>query len=279
MLSTRESIGDEGVAVSDTQITSGEEQPLGGSGARPGAGARPKREYRHDRYGLVCALILVTILSTAVLGDGPLGLLLSLALMIVTLTATLRTSNAPNRTLLISAGISTFALIAIGIAVLTQNLEPAKLAYSFLMILLVAVTPVVIARHLARHTVVTRSTVTGAAAIYLLIGLLFAVFYSLMGTIMSHMIGGGGNGIFFTASRPIVPSDFAYYSFTTLTTVGYGDLTASIPFGRMVSITEALIGQLYLVTVVSLLVANVGRGRRLNPGGPILLLPEEEVET
>ena len=43
--------------------------------------------------------------------------------------------------------------------------------------------------------------------------------------------------------------------------MGYGDLTAASQIGRMISITEALVGQLYLVIVVSVLVANVGRIR------------------
>ena len=59
--------------------------------------------------------------------------------------------------------------------------------------------------------------------------------------------------------------DFVYYSFVTLTTVGYGDLTSSLDPG-MCSILEALFGQLYLVSVVALLVANIGRTRRHRPG-------------
>jgi hypothetical protein len=44
--------------------------------------------------------------------------------------------------------------------------------------------------------------------------------------------------------------------------VGYGDLTPAGDLGRMLAATEALLGQIYLVTVVALLVANIGRGRR-----------------
>ncbi len=52
-----------------------------------------------------------------------------------------------------------------------------------------------------------------------------------------------------------------YYSFVTLSTLGYGDLTARTDLGRMLSVSEALLGQLYLVSVVALLVANLGRSR------------------
>ena len=58
--------------------------------------------------------------------------------------------------------------------------------------------------------------------------------------------------------------DFLYFSFVTLTTVGYGDLTAAGDFGRAIAAFEAMAGQLYLVTVVALLVSNMARARRSN---------------
>ena len=58
------------------------------------------------------------------------------------------------------------------------------------------------------------------------------------------------------------PVDFVYFSFTTLTTLGYGDLTARADLGRMLAICEALFGQLYLVSVVAILVGSFGRDRR-----------------
>ncbi|MDX6661529.1 MAG: hypothetical protein QOJ55_2351, partial [Solirubrobacteraceae bacterium] len=52
-----------------------------------------------------------------------------------------------------------------------------------------------------------------------------------------------------------------YFSFTTLTTVGYGDLTARTTRGHTVAVIAALIGQIYLVTVVATIVGNVGSRR------------------
>ena len=56
-------------------------------------------------------------------------------------------------------------------------------------------------------------------------------------------------------------SNCLYFSFTTLTTVGYGDVTAATNLGHTLSSLEGLTGQIYLVTVVSLLVGNL-RARR-----------------
>ena len=55
---------------------------------------------------------------------------------------------------------------------------------------------------------------------------------------------------------------YVYFSFITLTTVGFGDFTPAANLGRMLAASEALLGQLYLVLVISLLVANLGRFNR-----------------
>jgi uncharacterized membrane protein len=71
-----------------------------------------------------------------------------------------------------------------------------------------------------------------------------------------------GQGPFFANVDAPDGTDYLYFSFVTLTTVGYGDLVARGSLGRMLAVSEALLGQLYLVTVVALLVGNVGRPRR-----------------
>ena len=112
----------------------------------------------------------------------------------------------------------------------------------------------------------TVDTVAGAADIYLLVGLLFASVFTLIGAIQAgywnslgpaDLLNVAPHAAFFNASRPTLPSDFIYYSYTTLSTVGYGDLTATSALGRILSTTEALIGQLYLVTVVAILVGKM----------------------
>jgi hypothetical protein len=71
-----------------------------------------------------------------------------------------------------------------------------------------------------------------------------------------------GGDPFFAAGVDATPTRCVYFSFTTLTTVGYGDLTARSDLGHTLAVTEALLGQLYLVTVVSVGVANLVPRRR-----------------
>ena len=95
--------------------------------------------------------------------------------------------------------------------------------------------------------------VTGVLALYMLIGMLFAFVYGAIDNL--------GGAPFFAGGSPATVSQCLYFSFTTLTTVGYGDLTARTDLGHTLAVFEALIGQIYLVTVVSLIVSNLGRAR------------------
>lgn len=96
--------------------------------------------------------------------------------------------------------------------------------------------------------------ITGVLALYMLIGLLFAAIFFALDQVGGEPVFAGGMTM--TLARCI------YYSFTTLTTVGYGDVATRSDVGHTISVFEALIGQIYLVTVVSLLVGNLGQQRR-----------------
>ena len=218
------------------------------------------RFLRRDLYATVFLLIIATIISSATLGDGPWGLLGTLILQTATLWVALLASDVGSRTKKYALAVCGLVVFAVTVAVLTGNLQPAKIASGVTMLFLVGFTPIVIVRQLMRHPVINFTTVNGAADIYLLFGLFFATIYRLMGTLAGHS-GGAALQAFFYSSRPLTQSDFIYYSYVTLTTVGFGDVTAANSLGRMLSVTEALIGQLYLVTVVALLVGNFGRSR------------------
>ena len=118
-----------------------------------------------------------------------------------------------------------------------------------LILSFVAITAIL--RRAMRHVRADGQTLLGALCIYLLLGILFANGYGL--------IGGLETGPFFAGLSDGSWTDRLYFSFTTMTTLGYGDLTASRDLGRMLAITEALLGQLYLVSVVALIVGNLGR--------------------
>jgi hypothetical protein len=106
-------------------------------------------------------------------------------------------------------------------------------------------------RNLGMSGRVRLEAVTGVLALYMLLGMLFAFVYAAIDRL--------GGAPFFAHDAHVTVSRCLYFSFTTLTTVGYGDLTARSDLGHTLAIFEALIGQIYLVTVVSLIVGNLGR--------------------
>ena len=156
------------------------------------------------------------------------------------------------------------ALVLIPIALILAILgaatsgEAGLLTTSILGLMIVIVSPIAIIRAVLRHPIINLQTVAAAVCIYLILGLLFAYIFGIESTI--------DKGVFFSGtSRPYGP-DLLYFSFTTLTTTGYGDITAVTRIGRTTAIAEAMIGQLYLVTVLAILVSNLGKGRRVEAG-------------
>jgi hypothetical protein len=125
----------------------------------------------------------------------------------------------------------------------------------FEVALLVA-TVVVIAVGVVDQHDVNAQSIFGAVSIYVLLGMLFVFVYS-----AAAALGSGG---FFAQGTDGTLSTRLYFSYVTLATLGYGDYTAAGDFGRTVSVIEAMLGQIYLVTVIALLVGQLG-GRRRPP--------------
>jgi hypothetical protein len=133
----------------------------------------------------------------------------------------------------------------------------AALANALLIALAPPAVVIGVLRNLRATRSVTVTVVAGALCLYLLLGLFFAFVYTAI-----QNLGGApffANGAAATSDRSV------YFSFVTLATVGYGDYTARTNFGHTLSVTEALLGQIYLVTVVATMVARVGQ-RRVTSG-------------
>jgi hypothetical protein len=96
-------------------------------------------------------------------------------------------------------------------------------------------------------------TVMGVLCFYTLVGMLFGFIYG--------AIDRFGGDPFFAGGDTATVSHCLYFSFTTLMTVGYGDFVARTDAGHTLAVFEALLGQIYLVTVVSLIVTNLRPAR------------------
>ncbi|MGA9875075.1 MAG: potassium channel family protein [Solirubrobacteraceae bacterium] len=108
---------------------------------------------------------------------------------------------------------------------------------------------------LVRSRGVTLQAVAGALTLYLLLGLVFAWIIGFVAKV--------GDTHYFAQQANASISQIVYFSFSVLTTTGFGDLTAATHVGRALAVVEMLLGQLYLVTVIGVLVGNFsGRSRR-----------------
>jgi CDP-diglyceride synthetase len=206
-----------------------------------------------DSYGLVLVLIAASIILLAVAGDGRWSRVVLVVVLGVTLLETLRASNVRRRVLRLATWLLCPALLLAALSAAFGGGEFAHATASVVAAGLALIAPAVIVRRLVQHPAITFRTVLGALCVYLLVGFFFSFLFSIIGHVA---------GPFFAQPGPAHAIDYVYFSYVTMSTVGYGDLTARSDLGRMLAVTEALLGQLYLVTIVALLVGNLGRQRR-----------------
>jgi hypothetical protein len=212
-----------------------------------------RRLAKPDHFIAAFVLSLLLLVTIGWISAGFSGRLLVVVLLGVTIVYAFYTSGTSARTVrVITALVSIVTLVLI----VTDLLETRRVASAISLsmeALLVIATPLVIARRLLRHRFISVQTIAGALCVYVLFGLFFAVLY--------HFVDLFTPKPFFEQTPHASSADFVYFSFVSLTTVGYGDLTTADGLGRMLAVTEALLGQFYLVTVIALLVSNIGRAR------------------
>jgi Ion channel len=107
---------------------------------------------------------------------------------------------------------------------------------------------VLILRQVLRVGPITTRRVQGSVAVYLLLGILWAVWYEVV-----ELLQPGSFGISGQKGRAILPQ-LAYFSFTTPTTLGFGDIVPLSPLARSLVVLEALVGQLFPVILIARLV-------------------------
>jgi hypothetical protein len=213
---------------------------------------RTMRERRIDRYGVVLVLLIATIAVNTLGPTTPLTTAAAILLGAMTLIFCVNASDVGIRTLTTARVIAGLAVVASIVISVTGSAELAARVNSVVGASLAFLLPIPIARRVRRQPQVTFATVAAALCLYFLAGIGFAYLYGAIDTF---------GGPVFNQVATATTADTTYFSFVTLATLGYGDLTPATSWARLLSIFEAVGGQLYLVTIIALLVANIGRTR------------------
>ena len=198
-----------------------------------------------DSYGILFVFLVVDYVLLTVGWRGSAALIISTGWLGLTMLLAFRTSQIPRRYMM-AARVAVALLVVAAVAV---ALGGGNRAYGTIVILssiLVLASPIAIGRRLLHHDRVTTQTVLGALCIYVLIGLVFA-----NADYGQQLVSGHS---FFAQPGQHGPADFAYFSYITMATVGYGDLSPATGLPRSYAVLEALMGQIFLVVLVARLV-------------------------
>lgn len=230
----------------------------GSASAHPVGDGRLLRASRY-RFERVFALILAAAIFQVAAPEEDWARWLTIVLQAGVVLASLEVARSSPRIRDAAALALGLVIVVSGAAAITTGGLGAA-AGRLIALALVVLAPAAIVHALVaqvREEGITVGTMLAGLSLYLLAGIGFAFLFGAIDEV--------GPSPFFASGEPGTPSDFLYYSFATMTTTGYGDFTAGTEVGRAVSITEALLGQIYLVTVVALIVGNLGL-RAQRPG-------------
>jgi hypothetical protein len=216
-----------------------------------------RRRASHS-HGVVLGLIVVSFVFIATAPDARWTASVLVLLQSVTLVSAFWTSG-------IAAANSRMSVALLVIAVLTAALNfvwtgtTLTATVAGISGLLTFVIAFVIALSVVDQDEVNAQSIIGAICIYVLLGMIFLFLYS--------VVAAAGSGPFFAQGTDGTRSLRLYFSYVTLATLGYGDYTPAGNLGHTLAVFEALLGQIYLVTVVAVLVTRMGQRRERRPRG------------
>jgi hypothetical protein len=219
-----------------------------------------------NAFGLVLLLVLGTFVAQSLLPFDDWGAVVITTL--AALSATVALASAGLRHPIVTWSWR-FAGLGIALAVIGAIAGGRAFFASAALIqaLLLMVSAFAVLRAVLTENEVGFRTILGAVSVYITLGLLFTfVFLSV------ERIAGDP---FFGPGAHVETGDFVFFSMTTLTTTGYGNLVPAFQPGKMFAVMEMLLGQVFLVTLIARLVSMWEPGRLLRRAGGLVEDPLE----
>jgi Ion channel len=205
-----------------------------------------RAERVRDAFGLVLVLVLLTYVLASLLDNhGWSAVVLTLATSVTSIVA-LTSSHVRARAVRASIWLSALTVLFAVAAAATDEKTLLNIG-SVIQICLLGVAMAAVLWRVVSSAEVGSRTILGAISVYTVLGILFTFAYGTVDRIQ-------GSPFFAEVAHPS-GSDFIFFSYTTLTTTGYGDLVPAGQPGRMIAGLEMMIGQIFLVTLVAGLVS------------------------
>jgi Ion channel len=212
-----------------------------------------RAEQVRDAFGLVLVLVLLTYVVTSLLGDHGWEAVLLALLTSATSIVALSSAHARHQVVRFAFAVSALTLLLAMVAAVSGAHIWLDIS-SAVQVLLLAVAMGAVLRRVIANAGADSRTILGAISVYTVLGLLFTFIYVFVARVQS--------GPFFEGQHQAGGSDFIFFSYTTLTTTGFGDLVPAGQPGRMLTGLEMLTGQIFLVTLVAGLVSLWRPGER-----------------
>jgi hypothetical protein len=205
-----------------------------------------RAERVRDAFGLVFVLVIATYVLLSLLGDHGWPAVAVSVTTGATSVVALTSSHTAHRFVRMAIWASLLCVVLTAIGAASGALVWLNLA-SLVQVVVLAVAMAAVLRRVVLTREVGSRTILGAISVYAVLGILFTFVYAAIDRIQS--------GPFFEGHAHVRGGDYLFFSYTTLTTTGFGDLVPGGQPGRMLSGLEMMVGQVFLVTLVAGLVA------------------------
>ncbi|MBI5310954.1 MAG: hypothetical protein HZB14_08045 [Actinobacteria bacterium] len=220
--------------------------PGSGAPAAEGHSLRRMAVRFSEAYGLILLLTVVTFITFVSLpaGDGWSAVALSVAAL-TGVMGIVSSAVVPGRARL--AALLGAVVVVLAAVSAIFDLDRMLFAAAALVAVLLAACELTILRRVIFSESVSTRTILGAITSYTMLGVLFAFLYL-------AVVHAGGTP-FFTGEQEMARGDLIFFSYTTLTTTGYGNLVPADAIGQSIAMIEMLTGQIFLVTLIAGLVS------------------------
>ena len=205
-----------------------------------------RAERARDAFGLVLALVLLTYTLASLLENHGWGSVVLTSATSATSVVALVSAHAHRRFVRVAMLLAVLTVVLAAIGAATDDRTWLNLATAIQVSLLALAMGAVLRRVVSAPEVGSR-TILGALSVYAVLGILFTFLYGAIDRIQG--------GPFFENHAQPSGSDFLFFSYTTLTTTGYGNLVPGGQPGRLIAGFEMMAGQIFLVTLVAGLVS------------------------